>query len=97
VCSSDLLKKENKDLTYRFSAGYGDLSIDIQRDFLEVLNAPKKIGLTATGENILIPRKSVTAIMGVVNKGTDNKKLGCIGCSKYNDCNFRRVGEGCGR
>lgn len=90
------LNKENKDLTYRFSAGYGDLSIDIQRDFLDVLNAQKKIGLTATEENILIPRKSVTAIMGVVDNRIENRKIGCIGCSKYNDCNFRGVGEGCG-
>lgn len=35
--------------------------------------------------------------MGVVNNGIDNKKLGCIVCSKYNDCNFRREGGGCGR
>lgn len=90
------LKKENKGLTYRFSPGYGDLSIDIQSRFINILDATKKIGLTATSDNILIPRKSVTAIMGVVESNISNEKIGCIGCSKYNDCNFRRVGEGCG-
>lgn len=51
--------------TRRFSPGYGDLPLDIQRDFLNVLNAQKRIGLTVTDSLILIPRKSVTAIIGI--------------------------------
>jgi len=54
--------------TFRYSPGYGDLDIDIQQDFLRVLDAPKKIGLTASKYNMLLPSKSVTAVIGVMEK-----------------------------
>ncbi|NMA03655.1 MAG: vitamin B12 dependent methionine synthase [Clostridiales bacterium] len=62
------VNKENKTLTSRYSPGYGDLPIHIQNDFLSVLGAQKAIGLTANSHSILIPRKSVTAIVGVVEE-----------------------------
>jgi cobalamin-dependent methionine synthase I len=37
----------------------------VQGELLGMLNAERKIGLYATPENTLIPRKSVTAIIGV--------------------------------
>ena len=49
----------------RFSPGYGELSLDCQPDILRVLDAPKKIGLSCTGTNMLTPTKSITAIMGI--------------------------------
>jgi len=61
-----VLEAGNKDITFRYSPGYGDLGINIQKEFLRILNAPKKIGLTASKYNMLIPTKSVTAIIGVV-------------------------------
>lgn len=51
--------------TFRFSAGYGDLPIELQRDFLEYLNAQRRIGLTCTDSYLLTPTKSVTAIIGL--------------------------------
>ncbi len=57
------IPKENR--TYRFSAGYGDLPIELQNDFLDFLNAQRRIGLTCTDSYLLIPTKSVTAIIGV--------------------------------
>lgn len=49
----------------RFSPGYGDLPLDFQKDLFRVLDCPRRIGLTL-GENLLmIPTKSVTAIIGV--------------------------------
>ena len=56
----------NEDITFRYSPGYGDLGIDIQKEFLRILKAPKKIGLTASKYNMLLPTKSVTAIIGVI-------------------------------
>ena len=32
-------------LTWRFSPGYGDFPLEIQKEFLEAVNAPKRIGL----------------------------------------------------
>jgi hypothetical protein len=50
--------------TGRFSPGYGDLPLSIQPDILRLLDAPRRIGLSATDTHILIPRKSVTAVIG---------------------------------
>jgi len=63
-----VLKAGNTGITFRYSPGYGDLDIDIQQDFLRVLNAPRKIGLTASKYNMLLPSKSVTAVIGVLNE-----------------------------
>lgn len=68
------VNKQNKTLTSRYSPGYGDLSIDIQKDFLSVLGAEKAIGLTANSHSILIPRKSVTAIVGVVEERASGRR-----------------------
>ena len=49
----------------RFSAGYGDIPLSMQKDIFAVLDCPKKIGVSL-GEGLLMsPAKSVTAIVGV--------------------------------
>lgn len=52
----------------RFSAGYGDLPLSIQRDIIAILNAPQKIGVSLNESLLMSPTKSVTAIIGI--KGT---------------------------
>lgn len=52
-------------LTKRFSAGYGDLSLEYQRDICELLDMPRSIGATLTDGGMLAPTKTVTAIVGV--------------------------------
>ena len=83
-------------LTWRFSPGYGDLPLAIQKDFLSVLNAQKRIGLTVTDDLILIPRKSVTAIIGVSETEIPRKRRGCAACNMRERCEFRARGERCG-
>jgi hypothetical protein len=51
-------------LTARYSPGYGDFSLDSQSDLLRLTDAEKKIGLTVNGNNLLLPVKSVTAVIG---------------------------------
>ncbi len=88
------LKIEN--MTWRFSPGYGDLPIDIQKNFIQVINANKQIGLTVTENNILIPRKSVTAIIGISDSPLPQKKRGCLICNMNKTCQFRKRGSHCG-
>ena len=97
--------KQNRTLTSRYSPGYGDLPIDIQKDFLSVLGAEKAIGLTANSHSILIPRKSVTAIVGVMDiKNKQNRRDSrsvpenntCLSCKNYSTCMYRREGGRCG-
>ena len=54
-----------KKLRPRFSAGYGDLDIEVQRDIFRLLDCPKNIGLTLTESLLMTPSKSVTAIIGI--------------------------------
>ena len=48
----------------RYSPGYGDVPLTYQRDFLNFLDAQRKIGLTLTDTFFMSPTKSVTAIIG---------------------------------
>lgn len=66
-------------MTSRFSPGYGDLPLSFQEKISKILRLEKTIGVVVNKNNILIPRKSVTAIIGV---GEDKK------ISRCNYCNF---------
>lgn len=92
----EIARKEGFDINFRYSPGYGDLSIDVQPDILNILNTEKKIGLTCTESFILLPRKSVTAIIGFVEDGRKESKKGCKTCSAYDSCLYRRDGVSCG-
>ena len=81
--------------TWRFSAGYGDLPITLQRSFLLALNAQRRIGLTATDSSLLIPSKSVTAIIGVSDDPVKKGAKGCAICSMKDNCEYRRTGRVC--
>ena len=81
--------------TWRYSPGYGDLPIEIQHDFLDALNAQKEIGLCVNESDILIPRKSVTAIIGLSEHEIIQKKRGCQSCNLRETCAFKRKGEHC--
>lgn len=82
--------------TERFSPGYGDLPIELQKDFLAVLDAQRTIGLCATQSSILTPRKSVTAVIGVGNMSAAPSKTGCNNCRLRENCSFFKRGEFCG-
>ncbi len=84
-------------LTVRFSPGYGDLPLSLQKEFLEILDAPRKIGLCATPEFLLTPRKSVTAIVGIANTPQPRTYGGCRDCPRYEACQLRKDGITCGK
>jgi len=52
-------------LVSRFSPGYGDLPLDYQRTLLSVLDTSRKIGVSLTDSLLMVPSKSVSAIVGV--------------------------------
>ena len=59
------LAGEGMYLTNRFSPGYGDMPLEQTLMMCEVLDTNRSIGLTVSSSGIMIPRKSVTAVMGV--------------------------------
>lgn len=83
------LAEENVYLRPRFSPGYGDFSILHQKEILNMLEAPKKIGLAMTEGYMLTPTKSVTALIGVSKTKEPCHRKGCEECTKE-DCVYRR-------
>ena len=95
-CEAELQEKTGGFFTWRYSPGYGDYPISVQSDFIRFLSAEKKIGLTATENHILIPRKSVTALIGIGEKPQQKEKRSCESCNMKETCKFRKDGQGCG-
>lgn len=81
---------------FRYSPGYGDLPLTLQGDLLALLDAPRRVGLTASASNILLPRKSVTAILGVAQSPIERKSRSCLGCPAHDGCQYRKSGGHCG-
>lgn len=61
ICG-EIAKKEK--IKPRFSPGFGGFGLEYQKGIISMLNAQKLIGLSVTENNILIPKKSITALIG---------------------------------
>ena len=94
----EIMVAENpgKFTSFRFSPGYGDLPISVQPHLLEALDARRRIGLWCTPAHLLVPTKSVTAILGFSHKPLPPGKRGCTSCALRETCQFRKKGETCG-
>ncbi len=75
--------------TSRFSPGYGDFDISWQKDMLKLLNCEKQIALTLTDGYMLIPSKSVTAIVGFGKERAELDKEKCARCTNT-QCAYRK-------
>lgn len=82
-------------LTDRFSPGYGDLPIELQREICRVLQTDKRLGLSANASNMLIPSKSITAVIGIAQKPQPKKISGCANCKMKDTCMLRKAGRTC--
>ena len=82
-------------LTDRFSPGYGDLPIELQREICRVLQTDKRLGLSANSSNMLIPSKSITAVIGISNNPQPKKITGCANCKMKDTCMLRKAGRTC--
>ena len=91
----DKREKEGWFLTDRFSPGYGDMPIEQQRDFCMVLETAKKIGVNVNAGGMLVPSKSVTAIIGLSKTKQAKRKKGCEYCNNFMNCQFRKEDKTC--
>lgn len=92
----DRIRQETEGfLTGRYSPGYGDLPIETQGELLRVIDGPRKIGLTVNRSHIMIPRKSVTAILGVADHPVRGYLASCQECTLRDTCVLRKEGKNC--
>ena len=78
-------------MRHRFSPGYGDWSLTEQKNIVRLSRATE-IGIRLSDSFMLMPRKSVTAVIGLFRKTTDETQevqSGCATCKK-NDCVMRK-------
>ena len=81
--------RQGEFLRPRFSPGYGDFSLEYQKILTKVLETGKTVGITLTDSLMMVPSKSVTAVIGAGKREGRDEKTGCGGCKKT-DCPCRR-------
>lgn len=82
-------------LTDRFSPGYGDLPLSVQEQLLALTDARKRLGITLTESLLMVPSKSVTAIVGICDAPQPARIRGCAHCALNRNCAFRKRGTTC--
>ena len=84
-------RQEDLFLTDRFSPGYGDMPLEQTKEICAVLQTEKTIGLNISHSGIMIPRKSVTAVMGISMKEKARRPSRCAVCSMHETCTMRSL------
>lgn len=82
-------------LTGRYSPGYGDWPLTVQPALCAVLDSHRAIGLACGDSCLLLPRKSVTALLGVSHHPVTGAKAGCGHCALAGKCQYRKRGIRC--
>lgn len=82
--------------TDRFSPGYGDLPLAVQKDICALLDAPRRLGIQVTDSFLINPSKSVTAVVGLSAQPQPSRIRGCGFCTLRENCQYRKEGKTCG-
>lgn len=86
---------QGKYLTGRFSPGYGDWPIAVQPLVAAALDTARRAGLCVTDTNLMTPRKSITALLGVSDHPVKGHLAGCGHCVLRTRCEYRKRGITC--
>ena len=90
------LQKSYPYLTDRYSCGYGELPVTLQASVRQALDAQQRIGLHVNESSLLVPMKSVTAIIGIADRIQPAVLRGCGHCQLVKQCAYRKRGKFCG-
>ena len=83
-------------LTSRFSPGYGDYPLEYQKIIIHYIDGQRKIGLNVTGNSLMVPRKSITALLGICDHPVTGRLATCGECVLREKCTLRKEGKFCG-
>jgi len=85
-------ESKGQSISMRFSPGYCNWPIEEQFKLKKILDFAKA-DVSLTESCMMIPRKSISAVVGMGPKGVFSKtKSQCVICDKK-DCDYRRVGS----
>ncbi|MGI6005369.1 MAG: vitamin B12 dependent-methionine synthase activation domain-containing protein [Christensenellales bacterium] len=81
-------------LTARFSVGYGDWDLSDQKHLIAVTDATRRIGVYLTTGGMMMPQKSVTAVMGISEEPLRDREFTlcdrtCETCALSRRCMYR--------
>lgn len=84
-------------LKWRYSPGYGDLPLSVQPDFLHALDAQRRLGITTTNTYLMVPTKSITAVVGLFDHPQERSRIthSCDNCQVRDVCLLRAAGRTC--
>lgn len=91
ACAEKLLAEPavaGERLRMRFSPGYGDLPLEAQRPLLQTLDSARRAGIVLTETCLMVPSKSVSAVIGAGPEEAVPRPAGCRACAKV-DCECR--------
>lgn len=83
-------------LTARYSPGYGDFPLSEQRQIFALLDVTRRVGVSLTESGLMLPQKSVTALIGVGAPEGERTASTCDTCAARARCIFRKEGRSCG-
>ncbi len=83
-------------LTERFSPGYGDFPLHQQVWFFRLLDMTRRLGVSLTESDLMLPQKTVTAVVGVSDRVQPRRRR-CAECRLAESCVFRKEGKHCGQ
>ena len=82
-------------MTERFSPGYGDSPLEMQKQLLDLLDAENQLGITLSKGFMMSPSKSITGIMGLANHPVKGRLATCAECVLREKCALLKEGKRC--
>ena len=71
LCNLLAAEHPEKQLVTRYSPGYGDLPLELQKDVFRALDCERPIGVTLMESLLMQPSKSVTAVIGMKERDAE--------------------------
>lgn len=89
------VKGRGRYLTGRFSPGYGDCPLALQGEVCRLLDTVRALGVALTPQQLMTPRKSVSAVLGSAGHPVTGARAGCGTCLLRETCAYRKRGMTC--
>lgn len=76
-------------LTERFSCGYSDLDLALQPKIVKEIQKKRNIGISCLPSLLMVPMKSITALIGIADVPQKCRLKGCNTCTNNESCPYK--------